>query len=150
MFLIRGLLVGFMVGLVVSGVTAFALPQELSWLVRQTGVSHGWLVQVRDALAATDAKYPFLAYGTDWLALAHIVIAVLFIGPYRDPMRNVWVVEWGMVACVLVVPLALVCGPVRGIPFAWRLVDCSFGVVGIVPLLICRRFIKRLEVAGTR
>ncbi|CAN5492452.1 hypothetical protein BH11ARM2_BH11ARM2_22140 [soil metagenome] len=155
-FLIRGLLIGFMVGLVLSGVTAFPLPQELALLTRWMGIPEGassaaysgltgWIVQVRNALQATDAKYPFLFYGTDWLAFAHIVIAILFVGPYRDPVRNVWVIEWGMVACVLVLPLALICGPLRDIPVAWRIIDCSFGVVGIVPLLICRNLIRRLE-----
>ena len=45
----------------------------------------------------------------------------------------------------LVVPWALVFGPLRGIPFFWRLIDCSFGVFGIVPLWLCRRDIDMLE-----
>jgi hypothetical protein len=36
----------------------------------------------------TSDKHPFLFYGFDWLALAHLVIALLFFGPYRDPIRN--------------------------------------------------------------
>ena len=59
---------------------------------------------------------PFLGYGTDWLAFGHFVIAIVFIGPLRDPVKTVWVVEFGMIACVLVVPFALVMGGVRGIP----------------------------------
>lgn len=141
-----------MVGLVLSGITAFPLPQEVSLLVRWLGVPEGgagtglagWIGQVRDALAATDTRYPFLFYGTDWLAFAHLIIALLFIGPYRDPVRNIWVIEWAMIACVLVLPLALICGPLRGIPFAWRIIDCSFGIIGIIPLGICRRLIKKL------
>lgn len=104
-----------------------------------------WIAQVRDALRETNAHYPLLFYGTDWLTFAHLVIALLFIGPYRDPARNIWVIEWAMVACVLVWPLALICGPIRGIPFAWQLIDCSFGVVGLIPLVICRRLIRQLE-----
>ena len=103
---------------------------------------------MRDALVATNAKYPFIAYGTDWLAFAHFVIAVAFIGPWRDPVRNVWVVEFGMIACALVVPFALVMGSVREIPFGWRLIDCSFGVFGIVPLWFCRQLIKQLADAN--
>jgi hypothetical protein len=102
-------------------------------------------VRVRDALIDTNAKYPFLAYGTDWLAFAHLVIAVAFVGPLRDPVRNVWVIEFGMIACVMVIPLALIAGAARGIPIFWRLIDCSFGVFGIVPLRLCWREIKRLE-----
>ncbi len=103
---------------------------------------------VRDGVIATDRAYPFLAYGTDWLAFAHLVIAVLFVGPLRDPVRNVWVVQWGMIACAAVVPLALIAGPVRAIPFPWRLVDASFGVFRIVPLWMCLRDICRLERLG--
>ena len=44
-----------------------------------------------------------------------------------------------MTACVGVIPLALLAGEIRGIPFGWRLIDCAFGVVGIVPLLIAWR-----------
>ena len=150
---IRYLLVGIMIGLVVSGVTAFPLPMEVRELCDLMGIYPGnhlpglydWLAQVSDGLNATEKTYPFLFYGTDWLAFAHIVIAILFVGPIKDPVRNVWVVKWGVIACVLVLPLALICGPIRGIPFAWTLIDCSFGVVAIVPLLICLRYIARLE-----
>jgi hypothetical protein len=85
-----------------------------------------------------------VAYATDWLAFAHLVIAAAFWGPFRDPVRNRWVVDWAMLACVGVLPLALVCGEVRGIPWFWRAVDMSFGVFGIVPLLIVRRNIGAL------
>jgi hypothetical protein len=86
-----------------------------------------------------------MAYGTDWLAFAHFVIAIAFIGPWRDPVKNVWVIEFGMIACVLVIPFALVMGQIRGIPLGWRLIDCSFGVVGFVPLWFVRRRIHALE-----
>ena len=62
----------------------------------------------------------FVFYGTDWLAFGHIVIAVCFAGVIRDPIKNIWVVEFGMISCVLVIPLALICGHIRGIPFFWR------------------------------
>ena len=45
------------------------------------------------------------------------------IGPLRDPVRNVWVIQWAMIACVAVTPLALIAGSVRGIPFGWMLVE---------------------------
>jgi hypothetical protein len=153
---IRILLIAFMIGLVLSGATAFPLVWELETLTRwlgapenatpgqYTGLVH-WIVQVRNALRATDAKYPFLAYGYDWLAFAHLVIAIAFIGPYRDPMRNKWIIDWGLICCAAVIPLALFCGPLRGIPLGWRLIDCSFGIVGAIPLLICRRQIGELE-----
>ncbi|MGA5824454.1 hypothetical protein ACPC54_42280, partial [Kitasatospora sp. NPDC094028] len=105
----------------------------------------GWIARVRDGLDAVDAKYPFVLYGTDWLAFAHLVIAVAFYGPFCDPVRNIWVIEFGMLACAGIVPLALVCGPVRGIPFWWSLIDMSFGVLGVIPLYVVRAKIKRLE-----
>lgn len=142
-----------MVGLVLSGITAFPLETELRWFSNfihadaDAGTSGfaAWIVRVRDGLIDTNAKYPFLAYGTDWLAFAHLVIAVAFIGSLRDPVRNVWVIQFGTIACATVIGLALIAGPIRGIPFGWRLIDCSFGLFGIVPLAICYREIKRLE-----
>lgn len=148
---IRLLLGIFIVGLLASGATAIPLETELSFLTQWTGSESGtphWFVKVRDALVETNAKYPFIAYGTDWLAFAHFVIAIAFIGPLRDPVKNVWVVEFGMIACALVVPFALVMGSVRGIPLGWRLIDCSFGVFGIIPLWFCRRLIKQLAEAN--
>ena len=34
---------------------------------------------------------------------------------------------------------------IRGIPLAWRLIDCSFGVIGAIPLLIALRKTTLLE-----
>ncbi|HSA03700.1 MAG TPA: hypothetical protein P5055_23480 [Candidatus Paceibacterota bacterium] len=154
---IRFLLLVFVACLVVSGATAIPLETELTLLVQITGADRNadpsgfavWLLNVRDALVAANARYPFIAYGTDWLAFAHFVIAIAFIGPWRDPVRNVWVIEFGMIACTLVVPFALVMGGVRGIPFGWRLIDCSFGIFGIIPLWFCRRLIKQLAEANS-
>jgi len=151
---VRLLLAFFVVALLVSGLTAFPLPWEVRILNRLFGEGTfvegvwpalaNWITRVHGALDATAEDYPFLFYGTDWLAFAHIVIAVAFVGPLRDPVRNLWVIEFGMIACVLVVPLALIMGPIRGIPFFWRLIDCSFGVFGIIPLWLTRRTILRI------
>ncbi len=105
-----------------------------------------WILKVREALHETDAKYPFMAYGTDWLAFGHFAIAVVFIGVLRDPVRNVWLFTFGMVACVLVIPYAFVFGALRGIPIYWRLIDCSFGVFGFIPLWLCRKWVRELEI----
>ena len=104
-----------------------------------------WILTVRDGLRDSYARHPWLAYGTDWLAFAHIVIAIFFIGPFIDPVRNVWVLKAGLIACVLVVPLALICGAIRQIPFGWRLIDCSFGVFGAIPLYYCLRLTRTLD-----
>ena len=101
-------------------------------------------------LEASGRDYPFLAYGTDWLAFAHLVIAIAFLGPIKDPVKNIWVVEFGMIACVLVIPLAIVCGQIRGIPWWWRLIDCTFGVFGLVPLALARQMIRDRLLGGAR
>jgi hypothetical protein len=49
-----------------------------------------------------------------------------------------------VIACAGVIPLALIAGPIRGIPFWWQLIDMSFGVVGVIPLLFALRGIRRL------
>ncbi len=150
-------LLGFcIVGLVLSGLTAFPLQLELETLARvldipadaspsdYTGLRH-WIAMVREGIQQTNADYPFMAYGTDWLAFAHLIIAVAFVGPFRDPVGNRWVVEFGLIACVAVIPMALICGPLRGIPFYWQLIDCSFGVIAFVPLWLCRVYIMELQ-----
>jgi hypothetical protein len=52
---------------------------------------------------------------------------------------------FGVIACAGVLPLALIAGPIRGIPLYWRLIDCSFGIVGVVPLLVCLGYVRQLE-----
>ena len=153
---IRFWLVLFIVGLVLSGITAFPLETEVGWLVAGLHTSWlqpvatsahllPWIERVYQALTVTYATYPFLAYGTDWLAFAHLVIAVAFIGPYQDPIRNKWVITFGLIACGAVIPLALIAGQARGIPYGWRLIDCSFGIFGAIPLLRCRKLIAGME-----
>jgi hypothetical protein len=141
----------FIVGLVLSGATAIPLQSELKLLVNFFG-SNGesselvrWLLHVHNALIQTQAQHPFLFYGTDWLAFGHFVIAIVFIGALRDPIRNRWLFDFGLIACALVIPYALVFGDLRGIPLWWRLIDCSFGVFGFVPLWFCRKWANELE-----
>ena len=152
---VRGLLIFFIVALLLSGITAFPLEWELSLLNRLVNDARSplpalwpsladWIALVQTGLQDTYHRYPFMAYGTDWLAFAHIVIAIAFWGPLKDPVRNIWIIEFGMIACLLVVPLALIFGPIRGIPFFWQLIDCSFGVLGIIPLWFCRQTILHM------
>jgi hypothetical protein len=146
---IKSMLILFIIFLVLSGITAFPLEQELRFLLSIKdyfpNTVASWLQTVAIAIIDTNTKYPFMSYGTDWLAFAHLVIAVAFIGPLRDPVRNIWVIQFGMIACVMVFPLAFICGAVRQIPFYWQLIDCSFGVLGFIPLYICYHWIKQLE-----
>ncbi|NNE93542.1 MAG: hypothetical protein HKN23_17990 [Verrucomicrobiales bacterium] len=154
---IRCAVVFIIFGLVVSGATAFPLVWELEGAASivaadgnldpaaaDNGLEH-WILKVREGLVETGEKYPFLAYGTDWLAFGHFIIALFFVPVYRDPVRyigNLWV---GLAACVLVIPLALICGPIRGIPVSWQLIDCSFGVVCFFPMWLVIRWTKQIE-----
>ena len=146
----------FTAALILSGLTAFPLKSEMEHVVAIRGLEHvapaeagngfdRWILTVRDGLRESYARYPWLAYGTDWLAFAHLVIALFFIGAFIDPVRNVWILQAGIIACVLVVPLALIGGAFRQIPIGWRLIDCSFGVFGILPLLYSLRLTRALE-----
>ena len=150
---VRRWLMFFIIALLLSGITAFPMETELSWILswwpEQTSAFYLWLKTCSVAIQEINSKYPFLAYGYDWLAFAHIVIAISFIGPLKDPVRNVWVVQFGIIACLLIVPLALLAGPVRQIPFFWRLIDCSFGLMGWIPLYICLKKIRLLEKVQT-
>jgi len=139
----------FILGLLFSGATAIPLPGEINLLVNFLGPASGqWLLRVQGALTQTQEQYPFLFYGTDWLAFGHFIIALAFMGALRDPLRNRWLFDFGSLACVLVIPYALVFGSLRGIPFWWRLIDCSFGVLGFIPLWFCRQWTGELESLG--
>lgn len=146
---IRIWIILFIIALVLSGITAFPIEIQLNFAVNHMSFLpdflFDWINEIYQAVVATNASFPFLAYGTDWLAFAHIVIGVAFIGPLRDPVKNIWVIQFGMIACVMVIPLALIAGYIREIPFFWRMIDCSFGVFGIIPLYIVYRHIKKLE-----
>jgi hypothetical protein len=155
---IRTLTWFFILGLVLSGATAIPLTTELDFLVRVTGAADYaqaaptkgpiwavWLLKVQTALHEAVSTHPFLAYGTDWLAFGLFGIAIAFVGALRDPVRNSWLFTFGMITCVLVLPYAFVFGAVRGIPVWWRLVDCSFGVFGLIPLWLCKRWSAELE-----
>lgn len=148
---IRAWTLFFMAALFVSGLTAIPLRPELNLLVQQFAQDHpptalgAWLLQIQSAVNDVSDRWPFLALGTDWLAFGHIVIGLGFIGLLRDPIRNEWLVTWGMLACLLVLPWAWSFGWAREIPWGWRLIDCSFGVFGLVPLLLIRAYIAELK-----
>ncbi len=142
------------------GLSAVPLQWEVALLDRWFGANtfmqgiwpslSAWIERVNEGVQTGYGQYPFLAYGTDWLAFGHVAIALAFIGALRDPVRNVWVVEFGMLACALVIPWALIFGWLRGIPPFWRLIDMSFGIFGIIPLWWVRRLILRSEQEAAR
>ena len=159
-FRIRWMLALFLFGLIASGVTAFPLLKELELVASLRGLDGSsssiaanglefWILIVRDGLRESYSRHPWIAYGTDWLAFSHLAIAVFFIGPFVDPARNVWVLKAGLILCAGVIPLALICGEIRGIPIGWRLIDSSFGVFGAMPLYFCLKWTKVLETIGS-
>ncbi|WP_345948301.1 hypothetical protein ABDD95_15750 [Mucilaginibacter sp. PAMB04274] len=137
------------IGLAISGLTAFPLESELAWLTHHSGAlpvtMQKWLNTIYEAIRQTNQQYPFLSYGTDWLAFAHVVLAILFVGPLIDPVKNIWVIQFGMIACVLIFPLAFIAGPIRHIPVFWRFIDSSFGVICFIPLWLTYGSVKKLE-----
>ena len=144
----RRVMLFFIILLMISGITAVPVEAELAFLNKilpEGGAFHQWITKVLTAYREVNAEHPFLLYGYDWLAFAHIIIALFFIGAYNDPVRNVWVVKAGLMACGLIFPLALIAGYFRGIPFGWQMIDCSFGVFGAIPLYYCYNLSKKLE-----
>lgn len=145
--IIRRLLLAFIIILFLSGITAIPVEAELSFLLKifsSPTQLHYWLEKVLSAYKNINNDTPFLLYGYDWLAFAHFILAILFIGPYRNPVKNIWVIEFGLIACVLIFPLAFIAGFLRGIPIGWRLIDCAFGLFGFLPLWICYSKTKQL------
>jgi hypothetical protein len=143
---IRIWIVAFAVILSLSGITAVPVEWELDMILSLPlpAALTNWLTTTLHAIQDVNAKYPFILYGNDWLAFGHIVIATAFIGAYRDPIRNKWIIDWAMLACILVIPVAFAMGAYRGIPIYWRLIDCSFGICGCLPLLYCLSLTRRL------
>lgn len=139
----------FMISILLSGVTAFPLETEMTWLDTHSGIfgeqMQAWIHRVASGIQETNEKNPFIMYGTDWLAFAHLIICMLFIGPLRDPVKNKWIIDWAILCCIAVFPLAFIAGPVRDVPFFHQLIDCSFGAVGLITLLIVRKRIQQLE-----
>ena len=130
----------FMILLFLSGLTAIPIQEELSFLLKRfndPSIIHFWLEKVLIAYAEVQSNHLFLLYGYDWLAFAHFILVILFIGPCINPQKNIRVIEFVMIACCLVIPFALIAGHFRTIPFYWQLIDCSFGIFGFILLWIC-------------
>ena len=152
---IRLYIVFFMCALAMSGLTAIPLQWELKLLMPlvERGSQFGmifpslsdWIERINDGVQNGYGQHPFLAYGTDWLAFGHVAIAIAFLGVLQDPRRNIWVVNFGLIACLLVVPWTLIFGAIREIPFFWQLIDMSFGLFGLIPLWLARQDIMMLS-----
>jgi hypothetical protein len=161
LFRFRLTMVFFIVGLLLSGITAFPLLAEMKLLASWLGLSNVtspigytglefWILTVKLGLEDMYSRYPWIAYGTDWLAFGHITIALFFIAPLFKPAGSQSTIYAGIAACILVIPLALICGSIREIPFYWRLIDCSFGIIGVIPLLYCLYLLRFIQATGPK
>jgi len=89
----------------------------LSFLLKYFSSStplHYWLENVLSAYKNVNNDTPFLLYGYDWLAFAHFILVILFIGPCGGPVKNSWVIEYRLLACLLIFRLAFIAGSLRG------------------------------------
>jgi len=139
-------------GLLVSGVTIWPALTELKTAVHYVwgdgppdGVLHAFVLRAIEGLEKVESEYPFLLYAHDWLAFAHIGLAILFAGAIRDPVRNIWVVQYGLIMCILVPVLEGICIPIRGLPLRWFWIDFAFAPGAGLPLWVALRDIKRVE-----
>jgi hypothetical protein len=143
---IRRMILVFIILLVLSGLTAFPIRSEIAFLMQHKTsfppFLENWIIELYSVIGSTP---DIMLYGTDWLAFAHLVIALFFIGVYIDPVRNKYNVIAGMTSCLAIFPLAFIMGPIRGIPFFHQVIDCSFGVFGFLPLYFIYKKIKQLE-----
>jgi len=87
----------------------------------------------------------FQLYALKWLAYAHIVIALAFIGPLRDPIKNIWVIEFGIIVSLLSLPTTFILGHQSAMPIWWSLTDYIFGIISAGLLLYIKHLINQLE-----
>ena len=104
-----------------------------------------WIDTLYVSVSNTYETYPVIAYCMDWLSYACVVFAIFMIGAIRQPVKNVWIVQVYLIACLLAAVLPFVAGPFRDIPIFWRFIDGSFGIIGFLILLPAYRLIKKLE-----
>lgn len=152
---IRILLIIFMAALVLCGVSIFPLKQQIDLVAGAFGSGTltdrifppmaQWIEQLHEGITHVHTNYPFLFYCTDWVGFAMIVIALVFVGPIRDPVRNIWVIQFGILTCLLTIPAIVICGTIRRFPPFWFVVDSLFAIGGLVLLYPAFRWARRLE-----
>ena len=103
------------------------------------------MLKVREGIDVTYETYPFIQYGADWMAFGWFVVALFLVLPYRNPTRYLGVIKVGAAACILIVPLSLICGQMRDIPVLVRIIDSMFGLVCLVPLVYAIRKTRELD-----
>ncbi len=151
---IRLCLALLMAGLLFSSLPGFFPLNGTKWilglLARTSHFGDGtplftWFLGTRQALMATSLTARFLFYATNRDGLSRILFALLFLGPYRDPVRNRWVINFGLLSCAALVLFAFVAGEIQGMPFLWRCADAAFALLCALPLLLCKHYIHLFE-----
>jgi hypothetical protein len=138
-------------GLFVSGVTVWPAIPELKFAIHlfwgdaaPTSEVHRFTLQILNSLEVIEREHSPILYGYDWLAFAHICLAILFAGAMRDPVRNIWIIQCGLIMCALIPILAAICIPIRGIPFFWFFIDFAFVPATALPLWIALRDVREI------
>lgn len=127
----------FMTGLFLSWPTAVPGNAQVGLAVKSLAPGatlRAWLHTVLLAYRQAAGKHPFFFFGYNWLAFAHLVLALLFLGLYQNPVKNIWDIQFGMIACGLVIPFAFPAGHFRAFrfsggcltaPMVWLAAGCS-------------------------
>ena len=146
----------FIVALLLSGFIVFTFEPETALLNRLFGINGGidptsFFYQPRLFISSlhyivhdTYTRYPVLAYNTDWLGFGHFVIAAFFVLPFLNPVRYRAVLYVGLMACGGVIVVGLISGALHHVLFFWTALDCSFGIIGAIPLLYCLRLTDKI------
>jgi len=146
---IKTAIIIIIIGLLLNGISAVPLQKELNVLLSNPDVLPGflynWWLYVHDGVSSTTTNYPFMRYGFDWLAFAHLLIAIAFIGPLKDPVKNEWVITWGMIISALSVLMALFGERLRGVPFWWSCIDAAIAILSFIIFWLCYKWIQQLK-----
>jgi hypothetical protein len=146
---IKTVIIITIIGLLLNGISAVPLQTELKMLLSNPdslpSFLRDWWIYVQKGVQDTTRNYRFMRYGFDWLAFAHLLIAIAFFGPLKDPIKNEWVVRWGMIASALSVVMALGWEQRRAIPFWWSCIDASIALAAFLILLLCNNWIQQLK-----
>jgi len=146
---IKMVIVITIIGLLLNGLSAVPLKTELNILLSKPGALpkflQDWWLYVNKGVTETTTKYPFMRYGFDWLAFAHLLIAIAFLGPLKDPVKNQWIIIWGIIASALSVLMAFGWERMRDIPVWWSCIDAAIAIAAFIILLLCNRWIEQLK-----
>jgi hypothetical protein len=146
---IKTAIIIIIIGLLLNGISAVPLQKELNILLSNPDVLPGflrnWWTYVHEGVSSTTTNYPFMRYGFDWLAFAHLLIAIVFIGPLKDPLKNEWIIIWGMIVSALSILMALCGERLRAIPFWWSCIDAAIAILSFIILWLCYKWIQQLK-----